>query len=100
MYMIFNRLTAYRLTSDADPVAQPILKLVVQTGGRPQTIYLPNGLQASWIMPPHLRDASLRIESNDLTIEALSPYASLLAFMRGKITLKRKNIYNLTDSTC
>ena len=81
---------AYRLTSVRDAKIQPVLRLNYDRGSGERPVDLPNGDQASWLMPPCLRAAPLRIGSNDLNIEALGLWASVKSFIRSRLTFKRK----------
>jgi len=81
---------AYRLTSARDAKTQPVLRLNYKCGTDERPVYLPNGDQASWLIPPCVRAVPLRIGSDDLLIEALDPWASFKTFIRSRLTFKRK----------
>lgn len=81
---------AYRLTSVRDARNQPVLRLNYDKNSLDRPVYLPNGDEASWLIPPRLRSSPLRMQSNDLTVQALGPWASFKTFIRSRLTFKRK----------
>jgi lipopolysaccharide biosynthesis protein len=81
---------AYKLKSRRDVTRHPVLKASITRGEFERTLWLINGQNAEYVLLPRFGGSPIAIESDDLTVERLSPGQSLYQRLRSAMTFRRK----------